>query len=66
MLRFAKKLVAKRFGKDKEEKQDMLGSFVKHGLTQREAETEATFQMSAHRILNFKFSLLILPQYGWV
>ncbi len=43
----AKRLVSKRFGEGKEEKQDMLGSFIKHGLSQRQAETEAVFQMSA-------------------
>lgn len=42
----AKRLMSKRFGEGKEEKQDMLESFVKHDLSQRQAETEAVFQMS--------------------
>ena len=37
--------VAERFGDDKKVKQDMLGSFLRHGLNQEEAESEAVFQM---------------------
>ena len=37
--------VAERFGDNKKVKQDMLGSFLRHGLNQEEAESEAVFQM---------------------
>jgi len=41
----AKQIVGERFGPDKKEIQDMLGSFVAHGLTQTEAESESLLQM---------------------
>jgi len=41
----AKQIVGERFGPDKKVKQDMLGSFVAHGLTQTEAESESLLQM---------------------
>jgi len=41
----AHEAVGKRFGPDKTEKRDMLGSFVRHGLTQTEAESESLVQM---------------------
>jgi len=41
----AKQIVSERFGPDKKVKQDMLGSFVAHGLTQSEAESESILQM---------------------
>jgi len=47
LIRVAKRLVARRFGPEKETRQDMLGSFIHHGLTQREAEIEAVLQMYA-------------------
>lgn len=37
--------VASRFGPDARKTQDMLGSFIRHGLTQEEAESEAVLQM---------------------
>ncbi|KAK4157412.1 Pisatin demethylase [Chaetomidium leptoderma] len=40
-------LVAKRFGPDAKVQKDMLGSFIAHGLTQRECETEALLQIIA-------------------
>ncbi|WYZ40986.1 hypothetical protein EsH8_IV_001327 [Colletotrichum jinshuiense] len=43
----AKEVVAKRFGPDAKEERDMLGAFVRHGLTQNECETEVLFQISA-------------------
>ena len=43
--RIAKAFVAKRFGPDKIEAPDMLGSFIKHGLDQRTAEAEAVLQV---------------------
>lgn len=45
MMRYAKEVVAERFEPGAESKLDMLGSFLKHGITRREAETEATFQI---------------------
>jgi len=41
----AKQIVDERFGPDKKVKKDMLGSFVAHGLTQTEAESESLLQM---------------------
>ena len=45
-LRFAKDMVSRRFEPHKIDRKDMLGSFLQHGLSRREAETEATLQMS--------------------
>jgi len=42
----AQKKVAERFGPNKKENHDMLGSFIRHGLTQEEAESESVLQMS--------------------
>lgn len=41
----AKDEVAERFGENRKVKQDMLGSFLRHGLSQEQAESEAVFQM---------------------
>jgi hypothetical protein len=41
----AKEVVAERFGTDKVDRRDMMGSFIRHGLTQKEAETESTLQL---------------------
>lgn len=41
----AKQVVGQRFGPDKVVQPDMLGSFVAHGLTQSEAESETLVQM---------------------
>jgi len=43
----AKEVVGKRFGPNKVVKSDMLGSFVNHGLTQEEAESESLVQIIA-------------------
>lgn len=40
-----KGIVAERFGPEKKVHHDMLGSFVAHGLTQEEAESETLLQM---------------------
>jgi hypothetical protein len=42
---FAKDVVAERFGDNKLVREDMLGSFLKHGLTQEELESETIAQM---------------------
>ncbi|KAK4239773.1 Pisatin demethylase [Achaetomium macrosporum] len=47
MWRIAKPLVAKRFAPDAKDQPDMLGSFIRHGLTQSQCETEALFQIIA-------------------
>jgi hypothetical protein len=44
-FRIAKQVTAERFGPDKKVQKDMLGSFVAHGLTQKEAESEILLQM---------------------
>jgi hypothetical protein len=41
----AKEVIGKRFGPNKLEKKDMLGSFLSHGLTREEAESESLVQM---------------------
>ena len=43
--RIAKKTVSERFGPSKKVQEDMLGSFVRHGLTNEEAVSESLFQM---------------------
>jgi hypothetical protein len=44
----AKEVVGRRFGPNKEERKDMLGSFLHHGLTQEEAESETLVQLLVH------------------
>jgi cytochrome P450 len=46
-LSVAKKVVARRFGPDAKSHPDMLGSFIRHGLTQEEASGEALLQVVA-------------------
>ncbi|KLJ09236.1 hypothetical protein EMPG_15344 [Blastomyces silverae] len=43
----AKEVVAERYGPNKITKPDMLGSFVAHGLSQRDAEAESLVQIVA-------------------
>jgi cytochrome P450 len=43
----ARDVVAKRFEPDAESEMDMLGSFLRHGLTQEDAETEVMVQILA-------------------
>ena len=48
VLAITREQVAKRFGPDgkaKGEYRDMLGSFIRHGLTQQEAESESVLQL---------------------
>ncbi|KAL8724299.1 MAG: hypothetical protein Q9166_008030, partial [cf. Caloplaca sp. 2 TL-2023] len=47
LMGIAKQMVARRFGSGKEVKEDMLGSYIRHGLSQREAETEAVLNIMA-------------------
>ncbi|KAF8848799.1 pisatin demethylase [Acephala macrosclerotiorum] len=47
VMRIAKEAVGERFGPNKKEQRDMLGSFVRRGLTQREAESETLMQILA-------------------
>lgn len=46
LMGIAKQVASERFGPRKKAQPDMLGSFVAHGLTQREAESEILMQMS--------------------
>lgn len=41
------KVVAERFAKDAKDQQDMLGSFVRHGLTELECQSESLLQLLA-------------------
>ena len=43
----AQKVFAERFGSDAKHRQDMLGSFVAHGITQQKCESEPMFQTLA-------------------
>ena len=45
LVRIGKKVVAERFGPNKKVKQDMIGSLIAHGLTQREVQSETLLQM---------------------
>lgn len=47
IIGIAKEVVGKRFGPDKKVQRDMLGSFIAHGLTQKEAESETLVQILA-------------------
>ncbi|KAL8708613.1 MAG: hypothetical protein Q9220_006549 [cf. Caloplaca sp. 1 TL-2023] len=47
LMGIAKEMVARRFGSGREVKEDMLGSYIAHGLSQREAETEAVLNIMA-------------------
>ncbi|KAJ4159155.1 uncharacterized protein LMH87_008067 [Akanthomyces muscarius] len=47
IIRMAERVVAERYGTNPLVKQDMLGSFVKHGFSQKDAETEALIQIIA-------------------
>ncbi|KAL4877399.1 cytochrome P450 [Aspergillus karnatakaensis] len=47
LMGVAKRIVAARFGPDKKERRDMLGSFIAHGLTQEEAQQETVLQIFA-------------------
>ena len=40
-----KEVVGERFGPDAKDHRDMLGSFIRHGLTRDEAESETILQM---------------------
>lgn len=48
MSSLAKEVVGERFGPNKKERSDMLGSFLHHGLTQEEAESETLVQLLVH------------------
>jgi hypothetical protein len=45
MMGVAKEVAGERFGPDAKVRDDMLGSFVRHGLTRAETESEALLQM---------------------
>ncbi|KEZ44049.1 hypothetical protein SAPIO_CDS3787 [Scedosporium apiospermum] len=47
IIGIAKQVVGERFGPDKKVQKDMLGSFIAHGLTQTEAESETLVQILA-------------------
>ncbi|RSM20322.1 hypothetical protein CDV31_000817 [Fusarium ambrosium] len=47
VMGIAKAITAERFAPDKKVQRDMLGSFVAHGLTQKEAESEILLQIIA-------------------
>ena len=48
--RFVRDVVAERFGANKVIRKDMLGSFLTHGLTQEQLESETLTQMYQARL----------------
>src|SRR5437762_13006302 len=55
--RVAQRVVAERFKPDSKDRPDMLGSFLRHGLTQPQAEAESLIQMyGKHLVLICNFS----------
>ncbi|OJD17754.1 hypothetical protein AJ78_02163 [Emergomyces pasteurianus Ep9510] len=63
VMGIAKEVVAERYGPKKITKADMLGSFVAHGLSQREAEAESLVQIVAGSdttATTLRISLLLL------
>jgi hypothetical protein len=72
VCRIAQEIAEKRFPpKEGEVYQDMLGSFIRHGLTKEEAESESVTQMyertlgsllvSFHRQSAFLMNNVVLP-----
>ncbi|CAJ2502801.1 Uu.00g101950.m01.CDS01 [Anthostomella pinea] len=47
MLAVAQKVVGERFGPEAKDRQDMMGSFVRHGVPRRQCEAEVIFQIIA-------------------
>ncbi|KAK1676158.1 cytochrome P450 [Colletotrichum godetiae] len=47
LMGVAKEVVGQRFGADAKERPDMLGAFIRHGVSQSECETEVLFQIVA-------------------
>ncbi|KAK3486902.1 cytochrome P450 [Neurospora hispaniola] len=47
VMGMAREMVAKRFGEKAEDRKDMLGSFVRHGIEQQACEVEVLFQILA-------------------
>ncbi|KAL1646365.1 hypothetical protein SLS58_003325 [Diplodia intermedia] len=47
LMGVAREVVGERFGPEAKEKRDMLGSFIRHGLPRREAESEVLLQLAA-------------------
>ncbi|CAJ2501911.1 Uu.00g047640.m01.CDS01 [Anthostomella pinea] len=47
LMGVAEEVVTKRFATDAEKQQDMLGSFISHGLSRQECATEALFMIIA-------------------
>jgi hypothetical protein len=45
LMGVAKKVIAERYGPEKVVRRDMLGPFVRHGLTQEEAESNSVLQV---------------------
>ncbi|KAK3348529.1 cytochrome P450 [Neurospora tetraspora] len=47
VMGMAREIVARRFGEKAEDRKDMLGSFVRHGIEQQACEVEVLFQIGA-------------------
>jgi hypothetical protein len=47
LYRIAKEVTGERFGPNKKTKKDMVGSFIRHGLTEREIRGEILLQLFA-------------------
>lgn len=47
LMRIAKAVSAERFGENRKDRRDMLGSFIRHGLSQQEMQHEILLQLVA-------------------
>ncbi|KAL0932337.1 cytochrome p450 [Colletotrichum truncatum] len=47
LMKLAQDVVEKRYGPDAKDERDMLGSFIRHGLTKKQSEQEVLFQIAA-------------------
>ncbi|KAI9808771.1 MAG: hypothetical protein M1825_003924 [Sarcosagium campestre] len=68
LMAVAKDIVGERFGAEKVDKKDMLGSFIRHGVSQEDAEGQIVLQMmagsdtTATALRTIFFSIITSPQ----
>lgn len=65
MMGVAKEVAGERFGDGAKVREDMLGSFVRHGLDQKQAESEALLQMCAFPPNNRRTYELTIADVAW-
>lgn len=64
IMSVVKQIVRERFTEDATPHDDMLGSFIRHGLNQEEAESETLLQMYVRPV--GIWNLADQVKYGWV